>query len=982
MRSQFIPAARQRLLLCAGALAVYASPAFSQAQTVDPENQVTNADGSDISEENTIVVTGSRISRPDIEAAVPVVAIGAETIQADAAQNISDILNELPQVGIGSTRTNTNFLTSGTGIATVNLRGLGNSRTLTLVNGRRYIGGFAGDSAVDLNNIPTDLIERVEVVTGGSSAVYGSDAVAGVVNFIMKSQFDGFQLRGQASVTEAGDNPRQFISATAGTTFGADDAGNVMLNYSYDRDEGLRSRNRDISDQDCSGVICGPAAYSSFAPQGQFQLVSAGGAARPILPGGRSTFSFNPDNSVAIIPNLGAVGFGFNRNAERYISVPLERHLGTVIANYDITSGVEAFLEGTYSRVTSNSRLEPFALDILGDIYFRDIDPFGIPITNPFIPAPIAAAIAAANSDANPNNDVDAINGRRRQNDVFDRSNQVKRETWRIAAGLRGDIGRFNWETSLVYGHLNDFNASEDIDNNRYRNALNAVRVGPGNVLGVDIVCSDPAARAEGCIPINLFGFNTADPRAAAYVKAVVPKSEEVTNEQYVATASIAGPIFTLPAGDVGIAFGVEYRYESTFNDLDILTNTGGNSGNVIPDLQGSFDVYEVFGEVNIPLLADRPFFDYFGLIGAARYSQYSTIGGVFSWNAGAEWAPIPDLRFRGVYAVANRAPNISELFSAPSETFASVTDPCDGTTATNDLGGLGAECRAIPGVAAAIAADGTFNYTLADLQGINGFVGGNTNLQEETAKTFTVGAVFTPRFLPGLSLTVDYYDIKIDDAIATLGRNNSIQRCLETGLAVFCDNVIRDAQTGFIETVNGQLINVAAFESRGVDVGVRYSTRVGLATDDRFQLTGNYTYLIDTKTQTDPAEEAVDSAGTFGRTFSTHSFTLRGTYTVDNVGFSWQTNFLSGGPYIRDFVNANPAVVALNDIPDYATHDAQIRFDPSENFSFFFNVDNVFDKKPYYLPGAQFGTPTGLETSADFDLFGRRYTAGARFRF
>ena len=167
MRSQFIPAARQRLLLCAGALAVYASPAFSQAQTVDPENQVTNADGSDISEENTIVVTGSRISRPDIEAAVPVVAIGAETIQADAAQNISDILNELPQVGIGSTRTNTNFLTSGTGIATVNLRGLGNSRTLTLVNGRRYIGGFAGDSAVDLNNIPTDLIERVEVVTGG-----------------------------------------------------------------------------------------------------------------------------------------------------------------------------------------------------------------------------------------------------------------------------------------------------------------------------------------------------------------------------------------------------------------------------------------------------------------------------------------------------------------------------------------------------------------------------------------------------------------------------------------------------------------------------------------------------------------------------------------------------------------------------------------------------------------------------------------------
>lgn len=954
-------------------LALVATPSFAQEQASETGAETGGAP---------IIVTGSRIARPEVDSAVPVVAIGAEAIEADGAQNISDIINELPQVGIGSTRTNTNFLTSGTGIATVNLRGLGNSRTLTLVNGRRFISGFAGDSAVDLNNIPTDLIERIEVVTGGSSAVYGSDAVAGVVNFVMKDSFEGFTARGQASITEQGDNARQYVSVTGGTTFGDDDRGNLMVNFSYDRDEGLRSRDRDISDEDCSGLICGPAAYSSFAPQGQYQLRGAAGEVRSVLPGGTATFSFNPDNSLALIPGLGTVGFGFNRNAERYISVPLERYMVSSIGNFDLTDNIEVFGEVTWSRVLSNSRLEPFALDLTGDIYFRDVDPFGIPITNPFIPADVAAAIAAANSDADPNNDVDSISGRRRQNDVFDRSNTVERQTWRVAAGLRGDVGRFNWETSFVYGHLNDFNASEDIDNNRYRNALNAVRVGPGNVVGVDIVCADAAARAEGCIPLNLFGFNTADPRAAAYVQAVVPKSEEVTNEQYVFSGSITGPLFTLPAGDVGIALGAEYRRESTFNDLDILTNTGGNSGNLIPDLQGKFDVWEVFGEVNIPLLADRPFFDYLGLIGAARYSDYSTVGGVFSWNAGAEWAPVPDIRFRGVYAVANRAPNISELFSAPSETFAAVSDPCNGTTATNDLGGLGAECRAIPGVAAAITANGVFEYTLADLQGINGFVGGNPNLQEETAETFTVGAVITPSFIPGLALTVDYYDIQIEGAIATLGRNNSIQRCLETDLDVFCDNVIRDATTGFVTTVNGQLINVASFESRGVDVGIRYSTGVGIAADDRFQFSGNYTYLIDTTTQTDPTEDAVDSAGTFGRTFSTHSFSARGTYTVSDVSFSWQTNFLSGGPYIRNFVNANPAVVALNNIPDYATHDAQLAFNVEEGLRFFFNVDNVFDKKPYYLPGAQFGTPTGLETSADFDVIGRRFTAGARLRF
>ncbi len=973
--------------LATAALVALGAPSAAQAQeaglSASAECADLNAAGACGAEEaGTIVVTGSRIARPDIEAPVPVVALGSDVLEAEASQNISDILNELPQVGIGSTRTNTNFNTSGTGIATVNLRGLGSSRTLTLVNGRRFISGYAGDSAVDLNNIPTDLVERVEVVTGGSSAVYGSDAVAGVVNFIMKKKFEGFSARAQASITDEGDNGRQFISLTGGTSFGADDRGNIMVNFSYDRDEGLRSRNRAISAQDCSGLICGPAAYSSYAPQGQYQLVGADGKVRTVLSGKTGAFSFNPDNSVALIPALGTVGYGFNRNAERYIAVPLERYMASAIGNYQITDSIEAFGEVTWSRVLSNSRIEAFPLDILGDIYYRDIDPYGIPVTNPFIPASIAAAIAAANSDADPTNDVDAINGRRRQNDVFDRSNQVERQTWRVTAGLRGDIDRFKWETSFVYGHLNDYNASEDIDNNRYRNALNAIRVGTGNVLGVDIVCADAAARAEGCIPLNLFGYNTADPRAAAYVKAVVPKSEEVTNEQYVVNASITGPLFTLPAGDVGIALGAEYRRESTINDLDILTNTGGNSGNVLPDLAGSFDVWEAFGEVNVPLLKDRPFFNYLGLIGAARYSDYSTIGDVFSWNAGAEWAPIPDVRFRGVYAVANRAPNISELFSAPSETFASVTDPCDGTTATNDIGGLGAKCRAIPGIAAAIAADGTFNYTLADLQGINGFNAGNTKLQEETAKTFTVGAVITPKIIPGLALTVDYYDIKIKDAIDSLGRNKSIKRCIETGLPVFCDSVIRSSTTGLIATVNSQLMNLASLESRGIDLGVRYSTSVGLAQNDKFQLTGNYTYLIDNITQSDPTEAPEDDAGTFGRAYSTHSFTLRGTYSVSKFSFSWQSNFLSDGEYVKDFVNANAGVVALNNIPDYATHDIQLRFDASKKFMFFFNVDNLFDKKPYYLPGAQFGTPTGLETSDNFDVIGRRFTAGARVRF
>ena len=210
-----------------------------------------------------IIVTGSRIARPELTSNVPVAVIGAQDLQRDAAINIQDALQELPQVGIGSSRTNTNFLTSGNGVATVNLRNLGSSRTLVLVNGRRFVAGIAGTSAVDLNNIPTDFIQRVEVVTGGASAVYGSEAIAGVVNFIMKDRFEGIQMRGQYGITERGDNPRYMGAITAGTSIGADDRGSAILHFSYDADEGLLSRNRVLSREDCFYDICGPGAYSS-----------------------------------------------------------------------------------------------------------------------------------------------------------------------------------------------------------------------------------------------------------------------------------------------------------------------------------------------------------------------------------------------------------------------------------------------------------------------------------------------------------------------------------------------------------------------------------------------------------------------------------------------------------------------------------------------------------------------------------------------
>ncbi|QPQ55234.1 TonB-dependent receptor [Allosphingosinicella flava] len=949
---------------------VIAGCAFAAAPLAAQEAPSATEEQAAQDEPDAIVVTGSRIARPDLDSIVPVTVIGSQDIQADAATNIQDTLTELPQFGVGNTRTNTNFLTSGNGVATLNLRNLGGNRTLTLVNGRRFIAGLAGTSAVDVNNIPAEFIERVETVTGGASSVYGSDAIAGVVNFILRDKIEGISIRSQYNITDEGDNPRYYVGATGGTTF-MGDRGSVIAHLSYDKDTGLLSRKRDISDQDCgtplgnaAGIICGPASYSIYGPQGQFYYVNTAGAV-----GSTPNFSFDPNNNL-----ITGRGAGFNRNAERYIAVPVERLLGSAIVRYDLTDNLELFAEGTYAKTKSRSRLEPSAIAI-GPIATQDI-PQVIAIDNPFIPAAIQAVIAARNSDANPANDITGIAAQRRFNEVFDRSNKNDRDVYRIATGLRGDFaGGWNYDLSYVFGQFKDYTESETAVKSRIANALDAIRLPSG-----EIVCRSVAARAEGCAPLNLFGAGTASEAASAYVQSDTPRSLDITNTQHVVSASISGSPVTLWAGDLGIALGVEYRKEKTFADNDVLTNAGLNIGNVTQDLKGQFDVIEGFGEVNLPLLKDQ-FVNYLGLTGAIRVSDYSTIGTVVSWNAGAEFEPFTGLRFRGVYANANRAPNISELFTPPNETFASITDPCNGVTASNNPGGYGAACRAIPAIAADIAANGTFSYTLSQQQSVNGFVGGNTDLNEETAKTLTLGAVVAPLQVPGLSLTVDYFKIKVEDAIATLGRQTSVQQCLLTGNPVFCDNVIRGTD-GRLRTVNGQLINVSTFKTSGIDANLRYDRRIGES--DRISFTFNYSHLLYLKTQGNPSAPVIENAGTAG--VSKDRFTTRLSYTTGPFTASWQSTFLSKAVSSSTFTNSNPDIVAMNKIPSYLYHDVQLRYNIGDGneFSLYGGVNNVFDKKPPFLPNPPFtASITGTETQADvYDPFGRRFYIGVRVGF
>ena len=536
---------------------------------------------------------------------------------------------------------------------------------------------------------------------------------------------------------------------------------------------------------------------------------------------------------------------------------------------------------------------------------------------------------------------------------------------------------------SYVYGQLKDHTVTEDLDLSKYNQAIDAVR---DPVTG-NIVCRDPSG---GCVPINLFGYNTASAAASQFVAAAVPREERVKNTEQVLSGSITGPLFSLPAGDLQVSVGAEYRREKSTDDWDALTNAGLNTGNQIPDTVGKFNVKEVFGEVDIPLLKGQRFFESLSVQGAARYSDYSTIGSVFSWNAGAEWSPVVGVRFRGNYAVANRAPNISELFSPPAETFPSVQDPCDGVKAsTSDQ--YAAACRAIPAVAAAIAKNGSFNYTLADIQGINGFDGGNTKLQEEKGKTLTLGAVIAPPQIRGLSLTVDYFNIKIDNAIGTIPRSTSIQQCLLTNLPQFCNNVIRNAQTGLITTVNAQNINVATLKTSGIDFNLSYGHALGLLNDDRLDFNALYTYTLKYKTQSDPSAPVDSGVGNleYGEVFK-HKVSGRVSYSVGPATLAWSTTFLSK---MKDTVASEfdptglaPGIAEHNNIKARFYHDVQLKVSAGDNdrFEFFVGANNVFDRKPPKLEDTVFyGTITGTTTAADvYDPFGRRFYAGAQVHF
>ena len=963
-----LPATFRKSVLCATAapfaLAI-AGPALAQdaAQPAPQADPSAAPQGDEPAQD--VVVTGSRIVRPELSASVPVAVISDTFIQEAGTGNIQDALAELPAVGQNISRTSTNFSTSGNGQASVNLRNLGSSRTLVLVNGRRFVAGLPGTSIVDLNTIPTDLIKRVDVVTGGASAVYGSEAIAGVVNFVLDDRFEGFRIRGQNTISDEGDAGRQYISGTIGQGF-ADGKGHVTLYGQYDRDAGLRSRNRSFSAVDNPN-------RSSFNAQGLF---SPDGSFAP----GGSTFTFDQLNNLKQYQSANIDGY--NRNADRYLGVPVERYMGTLLADYELTDGVTAYVEGSYVKSKSRSSLEPQAVantdlvDAAGNTYA------GIPITNPFIPTAIRNAMLAEG--------VTALPFRRRSNGIFDRSNRNDRDTWRVVAGLRGAFGNgYSWDVYYTHGETKDHTESETLLGPNYINALNAVQTANGPQCSIN-VDANPNNNDANCVPINIFGFNTSDPRAARYVTGDgLLYTYDAKIKQDVVSASLTGDLFSLWGSPVKFAAGGEYRRESSVEDYDDATNRGLTLGNFLSDTRGKYNVKEGFVEVVAPIVEDRPGFHYLGVEGAVRYADYSTVGGVWSWKVGGEYAPLRDIRFRAIYSEATRAPNISELFAAQSETFIAVVDPCDQRAGGGDgapivipRGQLPAACLANPAIAAASNTAGGFVYSTAQIQNTNGFLGGNPNLKEETAKTLTVGGVFTPTFIPGFSVTVDYYRIKVQDAIGIIGQQTPLDECLTgTGADIFCSNIIRDA-TGRVTTVNALNLNTGAFKVEGIDTQVRYARKLG--GNASLDLTGYWTHLLAQEQTSFPGGPTQDekgqldcyNCGRLGTGFK-DKVTASATVKVSNYSINWRTNYYSS--VVDDLTATTPIRTGA-----FWYHDAQFRTSLADDkFALYLGMNNIFDKKPPVFGDTNLVTFPGAQTSANtYDLYGRLFYVGFDAKF
>ena len=980
-----------RLALVGGAMAAtFASPVSYAADDVSSE----------VEKIEKIEVTGSRLRSTDMQGFSPVQVIDSSDIDMSSVANIQELLLKNPAFGTpGISRTNSNFSTASAGVATVDLRNLGSSRTLVLVNGRRFVAGVPGETSVDLNSIPTQFIERIEIMTGGASAVYGSDAVAGVVNIIYKKEFEGIEFDVQKGESSEGDSEETQVQFTMGTS-SSDGKGNIMIHGAYTKQGAVYSRDRERSavDQASLGAyftglpedMFTPERpfYSSYSPQGRF---FAGDTQYTYNQAGQLVEGWSTNGSDTAEAN------GFNRSAWRTIAIPTERYLLATSGKYEFADGWNAFMEGTYASTSTSTKLEPFPM-ASDDIFTAsggqmpiEYETFIESLTNPgeyertvvrnaFVPDAIYNSAIDEDGDG-----LKDIYFTRRLADVAARGNEADRDTFRIVAGVDGEIAD-GWFMDAYYGYGQTKESqvsSGQFNSLNFRSALEAIDDGNGN-----IICRDETARAQGCVPVSVFGAGSISAEGANYIQA--PGLLATFTSQKTAGVNLSGDLLEMPAGALGLAVGAEYREEYSRSEFDALQQSGLNGGNAIPRTEGEFDVTEYYAELNVPLLDGVFMADQLNLRGAYRWSDYSTVGNTDSWNVALDWAPIEQVRFRAIRAQSTRAPNINELYSPPSQDFPTgLTDPCLGVTASS-TGTQAEACRADAGVMANIAANGEFTLNQSDLQGISGYNRGNPDLGPEKGKSWTFGVTVSPEGLAVIEdfdFNVDYFDIEIEDAIVSTPRQFILDECYG-GDASLCSFVTRRPQSagansaGSLEYIDSGVTNSGGFATEGVDLVVTYAKDF-----EDYNLVGQvnarlaYTHVLDGYSIPLPGSAKDNFNGEIGSPENKWYLSLG--YSWEDLTFAWNTTFI-GESYLDDgFLSGYDLAPESVGVDSVTYHDINIAYRPWEQAEFYIGVNNLFDEEPPAIITGLPGSNTGTETDAGtYDAVGRRYYAGFRLTF
>ncbi len=990
MRSSF----RQHLMastLVMGA-ALFASPGLAQE---NPAQEAADApaegDASPLDEGEAIIVTGSRIRRTDLTASSPVaVATAAEIGVSGEVANVENFLNELPQFVPGTTGASNN---PGNGLATINLRGAGTTRTLVLVDGKRYIPSTLG-GVVDINNIPTPLVERVEVVTGGASAVYGSDALAGVVNFILRDDFAGVEVNNYYRVTERGDAQIFTTSVTVGGNF-ADDRGNAALFVGYTDRQATFAAERDYSRvvlldsvPNAAGTAggCVPGTLNKFR-FGQRQRPGAGLPRTPCFVGGGSsgipgTLFF--DIGQKIEANGQPSRFVnpddlYNFAPPNYLQLPQERWISTALAQFEISPAIVPFGRFSFAWNQVPQQLAPTPI----------FDSFNFNLDNPFISPALRAQLARLDRDRD--GIVNTFIGRRNL-EGGPRRNPQENYSYQAQVGLRGDLGtNINYEAFYQYARTISAQRLEgDVSRSRFQQALLARRDASGN-----IVCIDPS---NGCVPANIFGPNNVSPESVGFF-ALTAQSQTTVKEE-VAGATIGGrlPFSLLSDERIGFAVGTEYRAISGRFEPDEALQREVLGFNRTSPTRGRFDVKEAFAEVSVPLVGGLSFIHDLRATGAVRYSDYSTIGGVTTYAAGAEFAPVRDLRFRAQYQKAIRAPNIGELFAGVGNNFPAAVDPCSNQQpAAGRTEAIRQAC-----IRSGVPAGAVFNFTPPGGTQVETQIGGNPNLTEEESDTYTIGAVFSPTFLRGFNATVDYFNITIDNAVGTFGGGtaNIINTCFTIlggdPASPFCQAIVR-RPNGTIDFVRGTNANIASLKFEGVDFQLDYRTTLP------FSIQGDETAAaiivrgtrnIKAQSQADPLADIVNCVELYGNRCGDPvpkwQVNSQLSLTSGPVGLSFQHRYLSKSFDNRQVRFPNPARNITREftpidrpssfIDDYHIFDASVNFDINDNFEMTLGVENVFDRDPP-VPGDAADEQNNTYPSR-FDPFGRRFFVSARTRF